>query len=58
MTLLTQLDRFDPFFVGFDRFFNRTSNGDGDVGLIKDYGGGTHDKPINYIGHSYSGNAS
>ena len=25
MTLLTQLDRFDPFFVGFDRFFNQLS---------------------------------
>ncbi len=45
---------------GFDRFFNTTSNGDGDVGLIKDYGEGdaAHNKPINYIGHSYSGNAS
>ena len=25
MTVLTKLDRFDPFFVGFDRFFNQLS---------------------------------
>ena len=42
---------------GFDRFFNRTSSGSGDFGLIKDFGAGAHDKPINYLGHSHSGNA-
>ena len=42
---------------GMNRFFNVTSYGDGDVGLIKDYGIGSHNKPINLIGHSYSGNA-
>ena len=42
---------------GFNRYFSRTSYGDGDVGLIKDYGAASHNKPINYIGHSHSGNA-
>ena len=51
---------------GFDRFFNRTANAGADLGLVQDvcqpqspsYSHIAHNKPINLIGHSFSGNAA